>query len=206
MEQKYEALFAKGTLIHTSAKLKEMGLSDHPAEYLVRLGLPVFDAHEPPFGLLFCEALQLNHPHKKYIVIGREIWAESLYVAIEPETGVVWAVTDNSADNPVYMNASVVLLLEFMDLVLKFRKQAASFSADPPPKIWTAEQARLRLEKFRRGEIKPQVNQDQTAALEHEREASFQKLKRELRVLDPSALHRSSWWSKVLEEIGYPLL
>lgn len=176
-------------------------------EYLARRGLPMTDELNPPFGLIFHSASMMNDQNKSYIVIGREAWAEGLHVAVEPATGIVWAVSAHAENKPVYVNASVELLLEYMHLLLRYRQQTAHLPSDSAPRIWTAEQARLRLEKLRRGEIKPaKANPEQSAAMEKERKAAFQQLERELRVLDPAAMQPASWWSKVMEETGYGLL
>lgn len=112
----------------------------------------------------------------------------------------MWAVTEGGTKKPTYINASIDSLLAFMDRVLRFKQQTERLQPDPPPTILTAEQFREKLEKFRRGEIKPGTRLD---ALQAEREwkSAFEQMKRELKDMDPNAVRSSSWWGIVLEEM-----
>ncbi|AYB43188.1 SUKH-4 family immunity protein [Paenibacillus lautus] len=200
MEPQYHTLYDHGVLSYTRESLDGLGMPDKTVEMLVHRGMPVFDPQEPPLGLLFHEALPLQDIHEAYIAIGREIWSEGLLVAIRQDTGAVWAVTEGSAQKPTYMNASIDSLLAFMDRVLRFKQQTERLQPKPPPKILTAEQFREKLEKFRRGEIKPGTRPH---ALQAEREwkSAFEQMKRELKDMDPNAVRSSSWWGIVLEEM-----
>jgi hypothetical protein len=200
MEQQYHTLYDHGKLSYRRESLDHLGMPDKMAETLVHGGMPDFDPQEPPLGLLFHEALPLQDVHGAYIAIGREIWSEGLHVAIKRDTGVVWAITEGGTQKPTYMNASIESLLAFMDRVLRFKQQTERLQPDPPPMILTAEQSRLMLEKFRRGEIKPRTRPD---ALQAQREwkAAFEQMMRELKDMDLTAVRSTSWWGIVLEEM-----
>lgn len=200
MEPQYHTLYDHGVLSYTRESLDGLGMPDKTVEMLVHRGMPVFDPQEPPLGLLFHEALPLQDIHEAYITIGREIWSEGLLVAIRQDTGAVWAVTEGSAQKPTYMNASIDSLLAFMDRVLRFKQHTERLQPDPPPMILTAEQFREKLEKFRRGEIKPGTRADALQAV-REWKSAFEQMKRELKDMDPNAVRSSSWWGNVLEEM-----
>ncbi|GAE05211.1 SUKH-4 family immunity protein [Paenibacillus sp. JCM 10914] len=134
-----------------------------------------------------------------YIAIGREIWSEGLHVAIKADKGAIWAVTEGGK-KPTYMNASIESLLTFMDRVLLFNQNTERLEPQLPPTILTAEQARIRLEQFRRGEIKPRPRPDASQA-QREWKADFGQLKRELKAIDPVAVRSISWWGIMLEEM-----
>ncbi|OME89819.1 MULTISPECIES: SUKH-4 family immunity protein [Paenibacillus] len=200
MEQQFHTLYDHGVLSYTRESLDRLGMPEKTAEMLVHWGMPNFELQEPPLGLLFHQALPLQDVHGDYIAIGREIWSEGLHVAIKTDTGEIWAVTEGGTQKPTYMNASVESLLAFMDRVFLFQQQSERLQPDPPPMIMTAEQSRLKLEKFRRGEIKPGTRPD---ALQTQREwkSAFEQMKRELKDMDQSAVRSSSWWGIVLEEM-----
>ncbi|WP_145037345.1 SUKH-4 family immunity protein [Paenibacillus sp. Y412MC10] len=200
MEQLYHTLYDHGALSYTRESLDSLGMPDKTVETLVQWGMPVFDTQEPPLGLLFHEALPLEDVHGDYISIGREIWSEGLHVAIKKDTGAVWALTEGGTQKPTYMNTSIDSLLAFMDRVLRFKQQAECLQPDPPPTIMTAEQSRLKLEKFRRGEIKPGIRPD-ASQTQREWKSAFEEMKRELKEMDLPAVRSSSWWGIVLEEI-----
>lgn len=200
MEQQYHTLYDHGVLSYTRESLNGLRMPDKTVEMLVHRGMPVFDPQEPPLGLQFHDALPLKDVHEAYIAIGREIWSQGLHVAINRDTGAVWAVTDGGTQKPTYMNASIDSLLVFMDRVLRFKQQTERLQPDPPPMILTAEQSRLKLEKFRRGEIKPGTRPDASQA-EREWKSAFEQMKRELEDMDLPAVRSSSWWGIVLEEM-----
>ncbi|QOT11119.1 SUKH-4 family immunity protein [Paenibacillus sp. JNUCC32] len=200
MEPQYHTLYDHGVLPYTRESLDVLGMHDKTVETLVHRGMPVFDPQEPPLGLLFHEALPLQDIHGAYIAIGREIWSEGLHVAIQKDTGGVWAVTEGGTQKPTYINASIDSLLSFMDRVLRFKQQTERLQPDPPPMILTAEQFREKLEKFRRGEIKPGTRPDASQA-QHEWKSAFELMKRELKEMDLPAVRSSSWWGIVLEEM-----
>lgn len=195
-----ETLYAHGALFYTKDALNSLGMPEDAADILAQWGLPDFDQQEPPLGILFDEALQLKYVHGDYIAIGREIWGEGLYVAMNADTGEIWAVTEGDTQKPTYMNASIESLLEFMDRVLIFKQQTEHLQLDTPPVIMTAEQARQKLEKFRRGEIKPNTRPDVSQA-QREWKATFEEMKRKLKDVDLTAVRSSSWWGIVLEEM-----
>ncbi|WP_339266620.1 SUKH-4 family immunity protein [Paenibacillus sp. FSL K6-1330] len=200
MEQQFHTLYDHGVLSYTRESLDRLGMPQKTAEMLVHWGMPNFELQEPPLGLLFHQALPLQDVHGDYIAIGREIWSEGLHVAIQTDTGEIWAVTEGGTQKPTYMNASVESLLAFMDRVFLFQQQSERLQPDPPPMIMTAEQSRLKLEKFRRGEIKPGTRPD---ALQAERvwKTAFEQMMRELKDMDPAAVRSSSWWGIMLEEM-----
>lgn len=200
MEQLYHTLYDHGVLSYTRESLDSLGMPDNTVETLVQRGMPDFDPQEPPLGLLFHEALPIKDVHGDYISIGREIWSEGLHVAIQKDTGAVWALTEGGTQKPTYMNASIDSLLAFMDRVLRFKQEAERLQPDPPPTIMTAEQSRLKLEKFRRGEIKPGTRPDASQA-EREWKSALEQMKRELKDMDSTAVRPSSWWGIVLEEM-----
>lgn len=200
MKQQFETLYAHGALSYTRDALDSLGMPEDAADILAQWGLPDFDKQEPPLGILFHEALQLKYVHGDYIAIGREIWGEGLHVAMNTDTGGIWAVTEGSTTKPTYMNASIVSLLEFMDRVLVFKQQTKHLQNDPPPMILTAEQSRQMLEKFRRGEIKPKTRPDVSQA-QREWKAAYEEMKRKLKDVDPTAVRSSSWWGIMLEEM-----
>jgi hypothetical protein len=98
------------------------------------------------------------------------------------------------------MNASIENLLAFMDRVLQFKQQTERLQPDPPPMILTAEQSRLKFEKFKRGEIKPRTRPDAMQA-QREWKAAFEQMKRELKDIELTSVRSSSWWGIVLEEM-----
>ncbi|MGG4345777.1 SUKH-4 family immunity protein [Paenibacillus lautus] len=200
MEQQFHTLYDHGVLSYTRESLDRLGMPEKTAEMLVHWGLPDFELQEPPLGLLFHEALPLQDVHGDYIAIGREIWSEGLHVAIKRDTGAVWAVTEGRTQKPTYMNASIDSLLAFMDRVLRFKQQTERLQPDPPPMILTAEESRLKLEKFRRGEIKPRTRPD-ASQTQREWKSAFEQMKRELKDMDLAAVRSSSWWGIVLEEM-----
>ncbi|MGG4090929.1 SUKH-4 family immunity protein [Paenibacillus lautus] len=200
MEPQYHTLYDHGVLTYMRESLDRLGVPDKTVETLVHRGMPVFDPQEPPLGLLFHEALPLRDVHGDYIAIGREIWSEGLHVAIKRDTGAVWAVTEGGIQKPTYMNASIESLLAFMDRVLRFKQQTERLQPDPPPMILTAEESRLKLEKFRRGEIKPRTRPD-ASQTQREWKSAFEQMKRELKDMDQPAVRSSSWWGIVLEEM-----
>ncbi|KOR90207.1 SUKH-4 family immunity protein [Paenibacillus solani] len=200
MKPQYETLYAHGALSYTKDTLNSLGMPEDAAELLVLWGLPDFNKQEPPLGIQFHEALQLKNVHGDYIAIGREIWGEGLHVAMNTDTGAIWAVTEGGAQKSTYMNASIDSLLAFMDRVLVFKQQTEHLQPDPPPMILTAEESRELLEKFRRGEIKPKTRPDAMQA-QREWKAAFSSMKGELKDLDPDAMRSSSWWGIVLEEM-----
>lgn len=200
MKQPFETLFAHGALSYTKDTLNSLGMPEDAADILAQWGLPDFDKQEPLLGILFHEALQLRHVHGDYIAIGREIWDEGLHVAMKAATGEIWAVTEGGAQKPTYMNASIESLLAFMDRVHVFKQQTEHLQPDPPPTILTAEQAREKLEKFRRGEIQPKTRPDASEA-KREWKIAFEHMKRELKDMDLAAVCSSSWWGIMLEEM-----
>ncbi|MGG3279956.1 SUKH-4 family immunity protein [Paenibacillus solani] len=200
MKQQFETLYAHGALSYTKDALDSLGMPEDAAELLVQWGLPDFDKQEPALGVLFHEALQLKNVHGDYIAIGREIWGEGLHVAMNTDTGGIWAVTEDGAQKPTYMNASIESLLTFMDRVLVFKQQTEHLQPDLPPMILTAEQSRQMLEKFRRGEIKPKTRPD-ASQIQREWKAAFEQMKGELKDIDLTAVRSSSWWGIVLEEM-----
>jgi hypothetical protein len=200
MKRQYHTLYDHGMLSYRRESLDHLGMHDKTAETLVHWGMPDFDRQEPPLGLLFHEAIPLQDFEDVYIAIGREIWSEGLHVAIKTDTGAIWAVTEGGTQKPTYMNASIDSQLAFMDRVLRFKQQTERLQPDPPPTILTAEQFREKLEKFRRGEIKPGIRPD-ASQTQREWKSAFEQMKRELKGMDLPAVRSSSWWGIVLEEM-----
>ncbi|MFE0556921.1 SUKH-4 family immunity protein [Paenibacillus sp. NPDC058910] len=200
MEQQFHTLYDHGVLSYTRESLDRLGMPEKTAEMLVHWGMPNFELQEPPLGLLFHQALPLQDVNGDYIAIGKEIWSEGLHVAIKTDTGEIWAVTEGGIQKPTYMNASIESLLAFMDRVLRFKQQTERLQPDPPPMILTAEESRLKLEKFRRGEIKPRTRPD-ASQTQREWKSAFEQMKRELKDMDQPAVRSSSWWGIVLEEM-----
>jgi len=135
----------------------------------------------------------------KLFPIGYE-WEESAaWLCVETGTGRVCTM-DAETGELGQINTSLAAFVEFLKRYADVMQQ---FSTREEPTILTAEQARLKLEAFRRGEIKPGNKSTSIAA----REKAVQELRAYYIEKDPASLaSEDAWWSVVLEQLEDHLL
>ena len=176
-----------------SRLLDDLALPSATVDFLKSPGLPVFDSNKPLLGLRFGDEYGvLSSGSRRFLVIGEEIWRDDLLIGIEVATGEVHAVFREGVEPPVYINASTPLFIEFL------AEMQACFEAvnrdTPVPVTMTEQQARMRLEAFRRGEIKPAP-----VTGRFDREEALLRISENFRRLDPRSI-QTAWWSRILEQ------
>ncbi|MEJ8307132.1 SUKH-4 family immunity protein [Saccharibacillus sacchari] len=170
---------------------------------LLREGLPQSAEIGHTAGVRFANDLQYavaesNKPSIRCFAIAYVWERTSEYLVIESVSGEIRACGPGG-EKDVFVNTDLGSLLDCLSRYSRFQQRRPSA---PEPSIWNAEQARLKLEAFRRGEIRPKTKADEAARSEAEDRQELQALKTFLQQKDPECLkRRESWWSAVLEQL-----
>jgi SUKH-4 immunity protein len=189
-----EKLYARGAVKFQSLPA-DLTLPSETLEFLTKTGLPAFEPDKPLLGLRFDDEQKvLALGARRFLVIGKEVWRDDLLIGIDLASGEVDAVSSQPTEQPLYINASVALFVEFLAEMQTYLT-AASQDAPPPVMTMSAEQARARLEAFRRGEVKPV-----TRVQHFDREKELLRIKKRFRQLDPGSLGSERWWDRILEQ------
>lgn len=132
------------------------------------------------------------------------VWERtSEYLVIEPGSGEIRACGPGG-DKDVFVNIDLGALMDCLSAYGRFQQRRPSVSE---PTMLNAEQARLKLEAFRRGDIRPKATANDAARLEEEERQRRRALKTFLQQRDPECLKRwESWWSTVLEQLDDQLI
>lgn len=180
-----------------------------PDTILVRLrsGLPQSSKLEHNAGVRFANDLafeaESGKRNAKRLPIAYVWDREAEYLVIESDSGEIRACGPDGGKS-VFVNSDLNALLDCLEAYRQFQNRRPP---EPEPLILNEEEMRLKLEAFRRGEIKPKRTAAEAALLEAEDRRELKALTDFLRQRDPECLKRGgAWWKTVIEQVNDGLI
>ncbi|WP_338540851.1 SUKH-4 family immunity protein [Paenibacillus tundrae] len=174
-------------------------------ELLLHSGLPQFRlAGEHVLGVHFTPLTDqglVRTPDELVTLfpIGYEWEDPSTLFGLEEEVGTLYRMDGQTGEYSV-INTNLSLFLAFLHQYISFIHEHSRTSE---PSVMTLEQVQAKLEAFRRGEIKPTVQQPSESV----RKNALHQLRQFYTEKDPvSVSDEESWWSVVLEQLEDDLL
>ncbi|WP_128103806.1 SUKH-4 family immunity protein [Paenibacillus sp. DCT19] len=190
---------------YDKALVEDAKLPKETQELLLQLGLPQLRlADEHVLGVHFTPLtdqglIQTSDGHKTLFPIGYEWEDNSIIFALETEIGTLYRLDGQTGEYSI-INTNLSLFLAFLHQYIVFIHEHSRTSE---PSVMTLEQVQAKLEAFRRGEIKPTVQQPSKSL----RKNALHQLRQFYTEKDPvSVSDEESWWSVVLEQLEDDLL
>lgn len=150
------------------------------------------------FHLYANPATTVRWRDRAFSVIGHLHRPEEFLVGEDSSDDSVWIISsDLLGEWP--LNASRRAL---EGCLAAFERYLADGPEDTGPVVYTGEEMRERLERFRRGELAPKP--PSKPVVSHRKR--LKRLRQDFASADPSALTPESWWSTTLEEAKHDLI
>lgn len=185
--------------------VEKANLSEETQELLLHSGLPQLTLDgEDVLGIKFISTpdmglVRTSDDFKTLLPIGYEWDAKTAILGLEAGTGILYRVDVQTKEYDV-MNSSLHLFLAFLS---RYKAIVEEHSKTYEPSVMTLEQAQAKLEAFRRGEIKPRLQQNEQSG----RGEAVKQLRLFYTEKDPvSLLDEETWWSVVLEQLEDEML